>query len=98
MSILWLRVALAFYGVGLLYALVALSRTSDLLTKIALHAAYLGMVFHLVSLVEAVRLTGQLTLASVHNSESLLGFLIMMVFMLAYLIYKTTSPGTSHSP
>ncbi|MBZ5719982.1 MAG: cytochrome c biogenesis protein [Acidobacteriia bacterium] len=93
MSILWLRVALAFYGVGLLYALVALSRTSDLLTKIALHAAYLGMVFHLVSLVEAVRLTGQLTLASVHNSESLLGFLIMMVFMLAYLIYKTTSPG-----
>jgi ABC-type uncharacterized transport system permease subunit len=93
MSILWLRVALAFYGVGLLYALVALTRTSDLLTKIALHAAYLGMVFHLVSLVEAVKLTGQLTLASVHNSESLLAFLIMTAFMLAYMIYKTTSPG-----
>ena len=28
-----------------------------------------------------------------HNSESLLAFLIMMVFMIMYLIYQTTSPG-----
>jgi hypothetical protein len=49
------------------------------------------MVLHFVSLVEAVVQAGQLTLASVHNSESLLAFLIMVVFMLAYLIYKTTS-------
>ena len=93
MSILWLRVALGLYAVGLLYALVALTRTSDLLGKIALHAAYLGMVFHFVSLMEGVMLSGQITLASVHNSESLLAFLIMMVFMIIYAIYKTTSPG-----
>src|SRR5205807_1023776 len=54
MSIFWLRVALGFYGVGLLYALVALTRTSDLLNRVALHAAYLGMVLHLVSLTEGV--------------------------------------------
>ena len=77
----------------MLYALVALTRTSEILSKLALHAAYLGMVLHFVSLVEAVVETGQLTLASVHNSESLLAFLIMVVFMLAYLVYKTTSPG-----
>src|SRR4029077_1324630 len=93
MTLIWLRVALICYAVGLLYALVALTRTSEILSKLALHAAYLGMVFHFVSLVEAVVETGQLTLASVHNSESLLAFLIMTVFMLAYLIYKTTSPG-----
>src|SRR6266576_5101243 len=93
MSLIWLRVALIFYAVGLLYALVALSRTSEILSKVALHASYLGMVLHFVSLVEAVVQAGQLTLASVHNSESLLAFLIMVVFMLAYLIYKTTSPG-----
>jgi ABC-type transport system involved in cytochrome c biogenesis permease subunit len=29
----------------------------------------------------------------VHNAESLLAFLIMVVFMLAYLVYKTTTPG-----
>jgi ABC-type uncharacterized transport system permease subunit len=93
MTLIWLRVALVFYGVGLLYALVALTRTSEILSKIALHAAYLGMVFHLVSLTEAVVESGQLASASVHNSESLLSFLIMVVFMLAYMVYKTTTPG-----
>ena len=93
MSIFWLRVALAFYGVGLLYALVAITRTSDLLNKIALHAAYLGMVFHLVSLTEGVFFTDHVSFAMAHNSESLLAFLIMSVFMVTYLIYKTTSPG-----
>ena len=81
------------YAVGLLYALVALTRTSDLLNKIALHAAYLGMVFHFVSLTDSILLTGQITLASVHNAESVLGFLIMVVFMIVYLVYQTTSPG-----
>jgi ABC-type uncharacterized transport system permease subunit len=93
MSILWLRVALGCYTFGLLYALVALSRTSDLLAKIALHAAYLGMVFHFVSLTDALLTSGQVALTSAHNAESVLGFLIMVVFMLVYLIYKTTSPG-----
>jgi len=93
MTLIWLRVALICYAAGLLYALVALTRTSEILSKVALQAAYLGMVLHFVSLTEAVVETGQLTLASVHNSESLLAFLIMVVFMLVYLIYKTTSPG-----
>ncbi len=93
MSILWLRVALGCYTVGLLYALVALTRTSETLSKFALHAAYLGMVFHFVSLAEAFLLSSQVALASVHNAESVLGFLIMVVFMLVYALYKTTSPG-----
>jgi ABC-type uncharacterized transport system permease subunit len=93
MSLVWLRVALVFYAVGLLYALVALTRTSEALSKVALHASYLGMVFHFVSLAEAVVQSGQLATASIHNSESLLAFLIMVVFMLAYLVYKTTTPG-----
>src|SRR6202161_3897014 len=93
MPLLWLRVALVCYAAGLLYALVALTRTSEILRRVALHAYYLGMVFHLVSLTEEVVQNGQLASASVHNAESLLAFLIMVVFMLAYLIYKTTSPG-----
>ncbi|MFZ0479850.1 MAG: cytochrome c biogenesis protein CcsA [Terriglobales bacterium] len=93
MTLIWLRVALIFYGVGLLYALVALTRTSEILGKLALHAAYLGMVFHFVSLAEAVMQSGQFASASIHNSESLLGFLIMVVFMIAYIVYKTTTPG-----
>jgi ABC-type uncharacterized transport system permease subunit len=93
MPAFWLRVALGCYAVGLLYALVALTRSSDLLNRIALHAAYLGMMFHFVSLTEAFRISGQVTLTSVQNAESVLGFLIMVVFLLVYLVYNTTSPG-----
>jgi ABC-type uncharacterized transport system permease subunit len=93
MPALWLRVALGCYAVGLLYALVALTRTSDLLNRIALHAAYLGMVFHFVSLTEAFLVSGQATLTSVQNAESVLGFLVMVIFLLVYMVYHTTSPG-----
>ncbi|MGA2858167.1 MAG: cytochrome c biogenesis protein CcsA [Candidatus Sulfotelmatobacter sp.] len=92
MSLLWLRFALGCYFIGLVYAFVALSRTSDLFARIALHAASLGMVFHFVSLVE-VFLSGQFVWASVHNGESLLAFISMTFFMVIYAIYKTTSPG-----
>ena len=53
MAIVWLRVALALYGLGLVYVLVALTRTRELLNRLALHAAYLGMVFHFVAIAEA---------------------------------------------
>ncbi len=92
MALLWLRFALACYFVGLIYAFVALSRTSDLFSRVALHAASLGMVFHFVSLVELF-LSGHLVWASVHNGESLLAFFSMTFFMIIYAIYKTTSPG-----
>src|SRR5450432_2928089 len=92
MSLLWLRFALGCYFVSLIYAFVALTRTSDLFSRIALHAASLGMVFHFVSLTELF-LSGQVVWASVHNGESLLAFLSMSFFMLIYAIYQTTSPG-----
>jgi ABC-type uncharacterized transport system permease subunit len=92
MALLWLRFALACYFIGLIYALFALTRTSDLFSRIALHAASMGMVFHFVSLVELF-LSGQVVWASVHNGESLLAFFSMTFFMIIYAIYKTTSPG-----
>ena len=91
MSLLWLRFALACYFIGLIYAFVALTRASDLFSRIALHAASLGMVFHFVSLVEVFQLD-HVVWASVHNAESLLAFISMTFFMIVYAIYKTTSP------
>src|SRR5258708_8079256 len=93
MATVWLRVALALYGVGLLYVLVALTRTRELLNRLALHAAYLGMVFHFVAIAEAVRQSGQLSLASLSVAASALGFLTMVVFLIVYMVYQTTSPG-----
>ncbi len=93
MAIIWLRVALALYGLGLLYVLVALTRTRELLNRLALHAAYLGMVFHFVAIAEAVRQSGEPSLASLSLAASVLGFLIMVVFLIVYMVYQTTSPG-----
>ncbi len=93
MALLWLRVAVACYAVGLLYALVALNRSAEWLSKVALHAAYLGMLFQFVSLTEGVLLSGQIAIASAHNAESVLAFFIMIIFMIVYLVYRTTSPG-----
>src|SRR5581483_2984510 len=89
MPLLWLRVALCFYAVGLAYALLALTRRSDLLNRTALPA----MVFHFVSLTEAVLLSGHLAAAWVDNSESLLGFLSIVFLIIVYLLYRTTSLG-----
>ena len=92
MPLVWLRFALGCYLIGLVYAFVALSRTSDLFSRIALHAASLGMVFHFVSLVE-VFVAGHFVWASLHNGESMLAFISMSFFMLIYAIYHTTAPG-----
>ena len=93
MPILWLRFALGCYTIGLIYALLALTQRSNVLNRIALPAMGAGMMFQFVSLTEAVVLAGQLTLATIHNSESLLALLIMSAFMLVYAIYLTSSHG-----
>jgi ABC-type uncharacterized transport system permease subunit len=93
MPLLWLRVAVGFYAVGLLSSLLALARGGSLIQRIALPVMSLGMVFHFVSLTEAVLGTHQVLTASIHNAESLLAFAIMAVFMLAYAFYRQASPG-----
>src|SRR5258708_1186772 len=92
MALLWLRFALGCYFIGLIYAFFALRRTSDLFSRIALHAASLGMVFHFVSLVELF-LSGHVVWASVHTGESLLPFFSMTFFMRIYAFYKPRAPG-----
>ena len=93
MATIWLRVALALYAVGLAYVLVALTHTKELLNRLALHAAYLGMVFHFVAIVERVRQSGESSLASLSLAASVLGFVIMVVFLVVYMLYQTPSPG-----
>jgi len=93
MPIVWLRFALACYTVGLLYAVLALAQRSSALNRIALPAVGAGMIFQFVSLIESLVIAGQISLATVHNSESLLALLIMGAFFVVYLLYRTTSPG-----
>ena len=76
MPLLWLRVAVGCYGFGLLYALLLLTRRNEKLGSLAVRVVGLGVVFQFVSLVEAALVEHQLTLASIHHSESLLAFVI----------------------
>jgi ABC-type transport system involved in cytochrome c biogenesis permease subunit len=93
MPLLWLRVAAGFYAVGLLYAFAIMRKRSDALTRgFILPCVGLGMIFHFVSIVEAAALE-HMTLASVHFSESMLAFFLMVFFMAIRVKYKTTSPG-----
>lgn len=92
MPFLWLKFAVAFYAFGLLWALAAVSRPCNFLSKIVLPTLGLGMVFQFVSLVESALANGHLAV-SIHDSESLLAFLVVTVFLLVYWRYRTLSPG-----
>jgi ABC-type uncharacterized transport system permease subunit len=95
MPLLWLKVTVLFYAVGLLYGLAAVSRPCSWLTKYVVPLVGVGMIFQFVSLAETAMISGHLSLTamSVYDSESLLAFLVMVVFMWVYWKYQTTSPG-----
>ncbi len=93
MPLIWLRVAVVCYGVGLLYSLLLLSKQGKLLAKIVEPAVGLGLIFHFVSLVESAVLVHHLSFASIHYSESILAFLAMVVFFVFFVGYRTVSPG-----
>ncbi|HTK94109.1 MAG TPA: cytochrome c biogenesis protein CcsA [Terriglobales bacterium] len=93
MPIFWLRVALVFYGAGMLYALTALTRRSETAARILMPLAGLGLAFHFVSLTEQTIQLGHFAPATIHQSESLLAFLVMLFFAAIFVGYRLTSPG-----
>jgi ABC-type uncharacterized transport system permease subunit len=97
MPLFWLRVALTFYGVGLLYAVVTLWGSHRVLTRILLPAVGMGSVFHLVAIVEYI-MRPDLAPSFLHQVESLMAFLLMAFFFVVYLLYKTASPGVAVFP
>lgn len=90
---LWLRLAVALYGVGLAYALLALSNRGQLLSRVVGPAMGIAGIFHFVSLIESAAQTGHFAPVSVHQSESLLAFVLMLFFGVVYARYRTLSPG-----
>lgn len=92
MSLFWLRVAVALYGVSMLYALIALLRRREILSRATLPLSGVAVTLHFVALVEAF-VSGSMAAMPLHESESLLGFLMMLLLMVVYYLYRTTSPG-----
>ena len=90
MPLLWLRIAALLYGVGTLYALVALLRRREIQGKLAAPLAAAGILFHLVSIAET-SWAGELVASLSKQSESILSFLVVLFFLLIYAVYKTSS-------
>jgi ABC-type transport system involved in cytochrome c biogenesis permease subunit len=93
MPLVWLRVAVAFYAVGLVYSLLLLGKRGNLLARVVEPAVGFGLIFHFVSLVEYTVLIGHLSWASIQYSESILAFVAMVVFFIFFVGYRTTSLG-----
>jgi ABC-type uncharacterized transport system permease subunit len=93
MPLLWLRVATVLYGVGLVHAILMLRQRGDRSGKIAAPAVFLGMTFHLVSLVETAVLYGYTQLVTIRHAESALALMIALIFSVLYLRYRTASPA-----
>jgi ABC-type uncharacterized transport system permease subunit len=93
MPLFWLRIAVAIYGAGLAYALYALLLRREAFSKSLMPVLAPGWVLHGVALTEVAVMYGRGALFTIHQSESLLAWVLTGLFLAMYVRYRTTSPG-----
>lgn len=93
MSVFWLRAATALYAIGLLHTIQIAIRRSRSLFRPALAALCVGVVLHLVAIVEAAHAVNHFPAGGFYNSVSLWAFLFAVLFLFLYWIYKFESLG-----
>jgi ABC-type uncharacterized transport system permease subunit len=98
MSVVWLRTAAALYSCGLLYALIYLFRKSARLFIPALIAFGAGTVFHLVSIIELWAESGHLPLNNFYETSSICAFVLAVLFLLGYTVYRISIFGVCIFP
>ena len=88
MSILWLRVAVVLYSLGLLHVLLTvIHRKRERVFRVAMAAFYSGVVIHLVSIVETTVATAHVPANDFYESASLCALLIAILFLFLYWRY-----------
>jgi len=90
-SVFWLRVTLTLYSLGLGHALLTVIRRRQRLFPVALASFAIAAVFHLVSIVEEGMTLGRFPVVNLHQSSSLIGLLITVLFLIVYWRYKYES-------
>jgi len=91
LSHLWLGVALALYSLGLLHAILTVIRRKERIFRVALSAITLGIVFHLVALVEDGLAIRHFPVTSLAEAASFSAFLLAAAFLLVYWRYQFNS-------
>lgn len=93
MSLLWLRVAVLLYGVAALAVLPAALYDRPWWRHVAVPATVCGLLFHFVSLAEMLNAAHHELPVERHETQSLLGLLLVLAFLLVYARWKTLAPG-----
>lgn len=91
MSVIWLRVAAALYSVGLLHAILALTRKREQLFRFALGSFSVATVLHFVSIVEEGLAVNRCPITNFYETLSMCAFLIAVLFLFVHWRYKLES-------
>jgi cytochrome c-type biogenesis protein CcsB len=91
MSILFLRLTVALYSVGLFHSFLTIITRKKTLFRVALLGIYSGFITHAVSLVFAWRETQHLPVTNLHEALSFFAFVIVLAFLLTYARYRLES-------
>jgi ABC-type uncharacterized transport system permease subunit len=91
MSVIWLRVAVALYSLGLLHAILTLVRRREHLFHLALAAFSVGSVFHFVSIVEEGIRYNRCPIGNFYESLSMCAFLVVLLYLFIHWRYKLDS-------
>ncbi len=93
MSTIWLRMAAVLYSLGLLHAILTVLRRRPQVFRPALWSFSVGVVLHLVALVEETVFLRSLPLHNSYESASACAFLIGLVFLFVNWRYQMQSLG-----
>lgn len=88
MSVIWLRVAVVLYSLGLIHVLLTvIHRRRERVFRVAMTAFYTGVVIHAVSIVEHSLAGSRLAANDFFESVSLCAFLLALLFLFLYWRY-----------
>lgn len=93
MSLLWLRVAVFLYGIAALAVLPAALYDRPRWRHLAIPATIAALLFHFVSLTEMLNAAHHSLPVDTHETQSILGLIFALAFLLVYWRYRTLALG-----
>jgi len=93
MSLFWLRVAVSLYGIAALAVLPVALYDRPRWRHIAVPATVAAVFFHFVSLAEMLNAAHHRLPVDTHETQSFLGLLLALSFLLVYVRYRTVFLG-----
>jgi cytochrome c-type biogenesis protein CcsB len=91
MSLLFLRLAIALYSIGLLHSFLTIVTRKKTLFRVALFGICSGFVTHALSIVFSWIETKHLPVTNYHQALSFFAFVVVLAFLVSYLWYRLDS-------